>query len=466
MVAKVSPMKYSSCSSLKTSFFIALLALLITQSTHAEKINVTKHHKTPVVLISIDGLRPVDWRNASASELPTLTQLRDKGYFAEGVVGVTPTVTYPSHVTLITGQSPAVHGVFSNTSFDPMSINQVGWYWYASDIETPTLFGAAKKAGLKTANVHWPVTVDENIDFSLPQIWRTGHEDDRKLLKALSTPGLQSALEKKLNLVYAQGIKEDLEDDLNRAKFAQALLEMKRPDFATIYLTALDHNQHIFGPGTKEAKDVLKTLDTTLGEIIQTARQVNPQTVIFVVSDHGFAQVNYEVNLIGAFVQNGLIQYDAVNKKVTGWTATPWYSGGSAAIMMKDPSDKVTYDKVKAVLEQLRSSQELGIAAVYEKASIRQMGANPLAQFWVDFKLGFVMGTDPSAPLVSPSKSKGMHGYSPSNPEMHATLIVSKPNKNNSTNLGTVDMRDIAPTIAHVLGVQLKNTEGKVLKIN
>lgn len=466
MFVKIFRMKYSPRRTLKISVLVGFIAFFVAQSTHAEKINAAKQHKTPVVLISIDGLRPVDWRNASATELPTLTQLRDNGYFAEGVVGVTPTVTYPSHVTLITGQSPAVHGVFSNTSFDPMSINQVGWYWYASDIESPTLFGAAKKAGLTTANVHWPVTVDENIDFSLPQIWRTGHNDDRKLLKALSTPGLQSALEKKLNLVYAQGIKEDLEDDLNRAKFAQALLEMKRPDFSTIYLTALDHNQHIFGPGTQQAKDVLKTLDTTLGEIIQTARQVNPKTVIFVVSDHGFAQVNHDVNLMGAFLQNGLIQYDAVSKKVTGWTATPWYSGGSAAIMMKDPSDKATYDKVKAVLEQLRSNPELGIAAVYEKPLIRQMGANPLAQFWVDFKLGYEMGTDPSAPLVSPSKNKGMHGYSPTNPEMHATLIVSKPKKNSSTNLGTVDMRDIAPTIAHVLGVPFKNTEGKVLKLN
>jgi predicted AlkP superfamily pyrophosphatase or phosphodiesterase len=84
----------------------------------------------------------------------------------------------------------------------------------------------------------------------------------------------------------------------------------------------------------------------------------------------------------------------------------------------------------------------------------------------VDFKLGYEMGTDPSAALVSPSKNKGMHGYSPNNPEMHATLIVSNPKKNSSTNLGTVDMRDIAPTIAHVLGVPFKNTEGKVLQLN
>jgi predicted AlkP superfamily pyrophosphatase or phosphodiesterase len=243
----------------RLALFLLVSTCVSAQSIHAENQAKFPIKKAPVVLISIDGLRPVDWLSASAEELPTLNSLREHGYFAQGVVGVTPTLTYPSHVTLITGSSPAVHGVYSNTSFDPMNINQVGWYWYASDIQSQTLFDAARKAGLKTANVHWPVTVAEPIDFSLPQIWRTGHEDDRKLVRALSTPGLQDELEKKLNLSYAQGIKEDLEEDLNRAQFAQALLELKHPDFSTFYLTALDHNQHIYGPGTQQAKDILKT---------------------------------------------------------------------------------------------------------------------------------------------------------------------------------------------------------------
>jgi predicted AlkP superfamily pyrophosphatase or phosphodiesterase len=451
-----------------SSFALVFLVWTVfsAQPIHAE--NQAKFHakKAPVVLISIDGLRPVDWLSASAEELPTLNKLREHGYFAQGVVGVTPTLTYPSHVTLITGNSPAVHGVYSNTSFDPMNINQVGWYWYASDIQSQTLFDAARKAGLKTANVHWPVTVAEPIDFSLPQIWRTGHEDDRKLVRALSTPGLQDELEKKLNLSYAQGIKEDLEEDLNRAQFAQKLLELKHPDFSTFYLTALDHNQHIYGPGTQQAKDILKTLDKTLGEMIATARKVNPNTVVFVVSDHGFSTVNYDVNLIGAFLQNGLIQYDVASKKVTEWTAAPWFAGGAAAIVLKDPTDKANYAKVKAVLDQLSNAPEAGIAAVYEKPTISQRGGNPLADFWVEFKLGYEMGTDPTAALVAPSKSKGMHGYSPSNPEMQATLLVSFPNKENGTNLGTVDMKDIAPTVAKVLGVHLKNTEGHALKLN
>jgi len=42
---------------------------------------------------------------------------------------------------------------------------------------------------LTTAHVHWPVTVGARITYNLPQLWRAGTEDDRKLLRALSTPG-------------------------------------------------------------------------------------------------------------------------------------------------------------------------------------------------------------------------------------------------------------------------------------
>jgi predicted AlkP superfamily pyrophosphatase or phosphodiesterase len=66
------------------------------------------------------------------------------GAHASGVVGVLPTLTFPSHTTLITGVDPARHGVFNNVTFDPTAINQDGWYWYASDIKVPTLWDAAK----------------------------------------------------------------------------------------------------------------------------------------------------------------------------------------------------------------------------------------------------------------------------------------------------------------------------------
>jgi predicted AlkP superfamily pyrophosphatase or phosphodiesterase len=91
------------------------------------------------------------------------------------------------------------------------------------------------------------------------------------------------------------------------------------------------------------------------------------------------------------------------------------------------------------------------------------MGGTPMASFWVDFKPGFTMGTNPAAPPMGPGTVKGTHGYFPTHPEMRATLILSGPSIAKRGSLGEVDMRDIAPTLAKILQVQLPQAEGKPL---
>src|ERR1700676_2665664 len=77
--------------------------------------------RTPVILISIDGLKPeyVLGADARGLKIPNLRRFLKAGSYSPGVHGVVPTLTYPSHTTLITGATPAKHGVYSNTTFDP-----------------------------------------------------------------------------------------------------------------------------------------------------------------------------------------------------------------------------------------------------------------------------------------------------------------------------------------------------------
>jgi Type I phosphodiesterase / nucleotide pyrophosphatase len=131
------------------------------------------------------GLRPDDVFEAEKRglKIPNLRSFLREGAHASGVVGVLPTVTYPSHATLLTGVSPAKHGIVGNTTFDPTNINQGGWYWFAEDIKVPTLWDAARAKGLIVGNVHWPVSVGAaSINWNLPQIGRTGHADDEKMV--------------------------------------------------------------------------------------------------------------------------------------------------------------------------------------------------------------------------------------------------------------------------------------------
>lgn len=416
----------------------------------------------PVLLISIDGLQPADVIEADRRgiDIPNLRRFVAEGSYASGVKGVLPTVTYPSHATLVTGASPAKHGIIGNTSFDPMQINQGGWYWYASDYKVPTLWDAASKAGMTTANVHWPVSVGVgSIKWNIPQIWRTGHSDDAKLVKALSTPGLVDTLEAMLG-AYAPGIDESIDGDETRGRFAALLIEREKPQFVTAYLTALDHEQHEKGPDTPAAHAVLKRIDAIVGRLIAAQMRAHPDSVIAVVSDHGFSKVDTEVNLYRAFIDAGLITLDAAGKIKT-WDASPWNSGGSSAVVLARPDDAALKAKVADLLAKLKGDPKNRIAAIADAAGIEALGGNPAASFYISFEpnaySGGFKGKDVA--LVGPSGSKGTHGYFPTSPLMRSTFMMMGKGVARGRNLGEIDMRSIAPTLAKALGVTLPAAE-------
>ncbi len=420
----------------------------------------------PVLMISIDGLRPGDVIDAPARGLkvPALRALMANGAYASGVKNALPTVTYPNHTTLITGVWPASHGIPNNPTFDPLQKNMSGWYWYAQDIKVRTLWDVVHAKGGKVASLSWPVSVGARaIDFNVPEYWRATevHEEDAKLVRALSTPGLVDQLEKQTGIPLVQADGESVEEDVGRTRFAAALITAKHPAFTTVHLRGLDHVEHGSGPGSPEAYAALETLDAAVGKLVDAARKAQPDTVIAIVSDHGFERIEHSVNLLAPFIQAGLISLDSAGK-VTGWQAEPW-GGASVAIVLAHPEDAAVKAKVAALLKDLAARPELGIAQIADAGEIAAMGGTPMASFWVDFKPGFTMGTNPAAPPVGPGTVKGTHGYFPTHPEMRATLILSGPSIAKRGSLGEVDMRDIAPTLAKILQVQLPQAEGKPL---
>ncbi len=423
----------------------------------------------PVLLISIDGLRPGDVLEAEKRGLaiPNLRRFLKDGAYATGVTGVLPTLTYPSHTTLMTGVSPARHGIVANNSFDPMGINQGGWYWYAQDIKVPTLWEAASKAGLSTGNIHWPVSVEaKGVTWNLPQIWRTGHADDAKLLDALATPGLKAELERAVGQPYAMGIDESLTGDQNRGRFATALIAAHKPQFLTVYLTALDHEQHAKGPDTAEAHAVLEKIDAIVGDLVAAEMKAHPGAVIALASDHGFEATHTGLNLFRPFIDAGLITLDK-DGKVASWQAMPWISGGSAGIMLAKPDDGATAAKVKALLDRLAADPKNGIDRIVDRAEMARLGGNPQPIYTVNLKPGFV--TDifrgASAPVVAPTPVKGMHGYFPGPANLRATFMVMGKGVTRAKNLGEIDMRAIAPTLAKVMDAQLPDAEGKAIDL-
>ena len=103
--------------------FLTLLCLL----AYASTLHAQKH---TVLMISVDGMKPeyVTKADEHGLKVPNMRKIMAEGTHADGVTGVLPTVTYPSHTTMITGVWPEKHGIYGNTTFDPERKNQGGWY--------------------------------------------------------------------------------------------------------------------------------------------------------------------------------------------------------------------------------------------------------------------------------------------------------------------------------------------------
>jgi len=64
--------------------------------------------------------------------------------------------------------------------------------------------------------------------------------------------------------------------------------------------------------------------------------------------------------------------------------------------------------------------------------------------------------SDAAAPLLSDVRgTPGGHGFSPEFPEMRASLFVAGTGIARHRDLGVIDMRSIAPTVAQLLNVRL-----------
>jgi len=439
-------------------------------------------HAAPVLMISIDGLKPeyITQADAHGMKVPYLRTLVRDGAYAEGVVGIWPTVTYPSHTTLVTGVWPAEHGIYNNLRFDPLQNYSGAWNWYAPEIRVPTLWKVAHQGGLRTASVGWPVSVGAtDVDYLIPEYWRNANPSggsgtlnpaDRYMIAGLSRPGtLLKELEPAAG-EYMMGNDTSIGGDEIKTRYTVEILRKMKPAFMTLHLSSLDDTQHAHGPFSVEADADLEALDGMMARLAKAAVAADPSAVVVLVSDHGFMTLTHLVNLSIPFMQSGLVQVsvnpETKTQAISSWKAEPWGAGGMAAIMLHDPNDKQTEQQVKAMLDKLAADPANGIAEILDRDAMKTRGAFPDAAFLVVLKPGYYLGAATSGSLVTPiPTTRGSHGFSPEYPEMRASFFAVGAGIAHHRNLGVIDMRQIAPTVAKILKVSMPTAKATPLHV-
>jgi hypothetical protein len=138
-----------------------------------------------------------------------------------------------------------------------------------------------------------------------------------------------------------------------------------------------------------------------------------------------------------------------------------------AAIILHDANDHQTEQQVRELLTKLAADQNNGIQEILDRDAMKTRGGFPGAAFVVVLKQGYYLfGGGLTGSMISPIPgTRGSHGFSPEFPEMRASFFMAGVGIAHHRDLGVIDMRQIAPTVAKILNVPMPTAKATPLHI-
>lgn len=421
--------------------------------------------KTPhVLVISIDGLRPEIYRDPDGSgvAVPNLTALVERGTYADGVIGVFPSVTYPSHTTIVTGVEPARHGVTSN-----FRRGTLDWLKNASDIRVPALWDIARQGGVTTSAIMWPMTYGAAIDWLITETDETRKEDLKIALTRGATKGLIEELSRDVGPPPV-GQRTDLHaiENLDRmsAAYAAQILKRHKPGLMLVHFLEADHMQHRFGPNSSQARQAFEHIDMHVGTLIEALKTAGTaeRTDVIVIGDHGFAPVHTVINVGRLLLDTGLAmpREGDVNSDLVFLES----HAGSGIFHAKPNADPALLDEFLGKLQKKIEQDYRGILVWLTDADIVRLGGDPNAVAGITAAPGYMIAVAPDTERSLPTtRFRGMHGYTPEIRLMDTGMIAAGPSFREGQRLPVARLLDVAPTVAAILGLEMKATDGDVM---
>jgi predicted AlkP superfamily pyrophosphatase or phosphodiesterase len=403
-----------------------------------------------VVLITIDGFRPNLYMDPSW-HTDNLHQLMKDGAYAEGVNSVFPSMTYPSHTTIVTGVQPAKHGVYFNSMFEPNGpTGKI--YWNDSSIHSPTVWAAAEKKGMKVAALFWPVSADAPVQYNIPDIGSMGE----KVREEYSRPaGFVDLLKKD---VFDGVSRIQYGKDYNVARIAAYVIARDQPNLMTIHFFSVDHYSHMQGRDGDSVRKAVRDADSSVGIVIDALKKAGiwEKTDLIVTGDHGFENVTTSISPNIWLKDAGLI----TDVKTDDWKAQFNCVGGSAYLYLKDRNDKATLKKVRDVLDS-RPADEKKYFRIIERSKLDAIGANPLVEFALSAENGGAFSNSMRGEAIKPGHG-GTHGHFPDTYNIRTGYIIHGPGVRKGAVIKEMNQRDQAAIICKLLGLNMPSVDGKV----
>ena len=399
---------------------IQLIATSFAQDTTQQiikgRMNSAAQMKKPyVIMISIDGMRTDFTELHHASFLQKASK---EGVRAKYMTPSFPSLTFPNHYAIATGQYPSHNGLVDNTYFD-------------------------KATGAQYSMSNKKLVADPRYYGGTP-IWVLA-EKQQMISASYFWVGSEAPVEG-INPTYFYNYNEktNIATRIQAVKDWLSLPEEKRPHLITFYFPEVDHDAHSFG--TKDAKvtKAVQFVDSAINAIQESLRELNLPINYIVVSDHGMTDVD-NINTMG------------LPKQIdTAYFRVPW---GDALLHLyaKDST------KINTTVEALKKDTAFNTYTLNETPAYWHY-AKKDDRF---DRLGDIIVT-PKLPKVfnlgNRKTTPGKHGFDNHHPDMRATFIAWGPAFKKGIVIDGFENINVYPLIAKILGLQLdeKKIDGRL----
>jgi len=418
-----------------------------------------------VILVSIDGLMPQFYLD-SAWPAPFLQRMATEGAHVNRVEGVFPTLTYPSHTTLVTGALPIHHGVFYNNPFERDGPTGL-WYWSFDSVRVPTIWEAANEKDLLTASIHWPVTTGAPIDYNVPEAWPADPTVSRlDFLKSVSTPpGILDEMEREATGRLVDYDAKGETDwwryrylDAKAIEMAAYLLATKKPNLLTIHLLSLDDALHE-GIDTPKTREALAAVDGLVGFLANTIESLGlaDSTTLIVTGDHGFLAFDDLLTPDAWLAESGL---RAAAKDPGAWRARFHVKGGSAFLHLADRKDDAAVSTVLGLIDTMPETVRDRFRLILHEDLVG-LGSDTSAALALAARPG--TGFSGSVFAVPSGGTGATHGYLPTEDAgIYTGFVASGAGIRARSTVEQIKLTDVAPLVSYLLGLDLRAPDGHV----
>lgn len=431
---------------------IVATAIVVALPLCAQAAPATQRPK--VIVISLDAFGAASLHEPMLPA-PTLHALMQRGAYAVSMQPINPTITWPNHTAMVTGDNASLHHVLVNglivnqRTATPPKVDMGASK--ARLVAVPTVYDAAHRAGLTTAQVDWVAIEDApSIDWQFAEHPDPGGAIEQDLLRQGVVTHDQ--------LVHFGEPSQAWRDRIY-TRAAIDIIQKHHPDLLLLHLLALDNIEHETGFGNDSGRNTIAFLDDRVKDVIDAVRAAGEldRTTFIIVSDHGQQSVHQLLRPNVLLRQAGLQAGSATQPSFC-------IPDGGFALVFQPHATAASTKKLKLLFAGrpgIRSALTPEQAAKDGWPTPAQSDQAPDLLLYAADGYEFVEGD--TGAFVTPTRELGAHGYPNSDPLMQGIFIAAGFGIRPKGEIPAFSNVDVAPTIAQLLGVSLGTVQGKPL---